>query len=713
MRRREPPQLATWMMEHLMPVDCREAVSGDLLEVYRSGRSDDWYWRQALTACALSWLHSLRMRLNLLVFVLCWSMLAPAWKVLYENPYGADPLQDLLHKAGFGWPIYVGVWLLLSFFFLWAGVLLFTFSQTSVPRVLRDNAARRAFFLVPMVFAPAYGITFLLSVIFLSPYLAHARYAATPLGQIADLSLLADLTRIPYFVALLVALWGTVPSTRKTLDVLASESDDGKMVLKRAPGSFAPTDSFTQVQTLGLVIAAGLVNAMIAVFIFCPLPDKPLINIGALLTRAAFYVCIGTCAGIAGSWAYWMSPWSSLRESSPVPFAPIGLACAASWVWVPAIMLYLEQLSWVAAVLSAIGASALAVTIYDLTQALGRRNITDSGVSKPGEDELFAESLYHPPFEFHGYLIAITLTAAGFALATRSYYSAALMLALSAFVFRWKKISPNRGDVLDRRALRRSGMRLLWMAIPAMVFTMWALLTGVSARGRFGGGSPGAHTAASDDANTDAQKKQATSKGAITSGSGYVSIILRAPQEKEKIKSPVAAPSSPLFSGLKKPLMLQFTGDYWYLQPPNDAPGSNAHRAIGSPLWLNIRSENAISVVMEARQYLGKPIRIDQCGEIDITLENHDEHKGAISIALVLTDGPISDQSAYWVAEQPVVSTLEPGTYSPKTETIRFFIPRDATIREFDGITLKFDPDMQHAMIAPKIAVSQLQFFPR
>ena len=42
MKRTEPPQFATRMLEHCTPADRHEVLSGDLLEEFRSGRSEAW-----------------------------------------------------------------------------------------------------------------------------------------------------------------------------------------------------------------------------------------------------------------------------------------------------------------------------------------------------------------------------------------------------------------------------------------------------------------------------------------------------------------------------------------------------------------------------------------------------------------------------------------------------------------------------------------------
>ena len=48
--RSQPPTLAILVLRHLCPKDNREVLIGDLLETFREGRSDRWFWRQVLVA---------------------------------------------------------------------------------------------------------------------------------------------------------------------------------------------------------------------------------------------------------------------------------------------------------------------------------------------------------------------------------------------------------------------------------------------------------------------------------------------------------------------------------------------------------------------------------------------------------------------------------------------------------------------------------------
>jgi hypothetical protein len=49
----------------------------------------------------------------------------------------------------------------------------------------------------------------------------------------------------------------------------------------------------------------------------------------------------------------------------------------------------------------------------------------------------------------------------------------------------------------------------------------------------------------------------------------------------------------------------------------------------------------------------------------------------------------------------------------PVFETLRFSIPADAKMRSFNEITVMMLPDVEHALVAPKIALRQFQLLPR
>lgn len=56
-----PPALAIWLLQHVCPGSNKEALSGDLLEQFREGRSSGWFWQQVLIAIAIGVLTELRL----------------------------------------------------------------------------------------------------------------------------------------------------------------------------------------------------------------------------------------------------------------------------------------------------------------------------------------------------------------------------------------------------------------------------------------------------------------------------------------------------------------------------------------------------------------------------------------------------------------------------------------------------------------------------
>jgi hypothetical protein len=60
MNNREPPKMAVWLLRRWASPYQRDSLLGDLLEMYRAGRSRLWYWRQVIAALILARARALR-----------------------------------------------------------------------------------------------------------------------------------------------------------------------------------------------------------------------------------------------------------------------------------------------------------------------------------------------------------------------------------------------------------------------------------------------------------------------------------------------------------------------------------------------------------------------------------------------------------------------------------------------------------------------------
>jgi len=710
------------MLEHCIPADHADALACDLLEGIRSGRSDSWYWRQALSACAVSWAKSFRARMPLLLFALLWSMLAPAWKIFIDGIDVVSEFDRIMQRLGPFWifPALAG-WVVLHSIFLWAGILVYLLANPSLGRVTRRRKIIGAFLVAPLVFTPIYGATFLWANLYWYSFFANAKLATTPLGQFADFQMLADVMRLPFFLALLCSLWNLVPQSAhisQTLQVASPPLDSSAQ-----PASLQLAPNLLP-RFFALMLGAGLVNAMIAAFILCRLPASHAPSLESLLTRAILYVALGAFAGILGTLLYWVSPANPFRTHPPLPFSLFALVCAAGWVWVPAMAIFSDQFSGAAALVAGIGAFILAIGLRQSTFSLLAPAPKTIPAIAHKELELFADPFIQPRSEAHGYIIAISLFAAIAALVSHLNFIAAALLACSTSLFAWNKTFVS--SVEPSNPYRRSALRLALVAVPAVLVTVWALLDGVAHRNRFEGIADIAAAsapAAQDDSSRDS-KPQSARKG----GSGYESLILWPFPEKKPIIPPIPTQPSFLASGTTQPLIIRFDGPYWYLQPPDKRPGPNAHQAHGTPLGAEIRSTNELPLVMDAHQPLAASIPIARCREIEVEIENHDNRPGSIAMAILLSDSSVPGKPDLYLGQQPI-SPAEPESKSidsalnatPKPaindasslQTLRFPIPPGSKVRKFNEITVMLLPDTLHSLVGPKIAIRQFQLFPR
>src|SRR5258708_2288676 len=101
MKSSQPPSLATWLLEHLVPGGKNEALEGDLLEDFRRRDSVAWYWRQVFMAILVGCSKELRKRWVVIVFAIIYSSAIP-WKQIWLNV----EFESLLHLGlKLAWPL--------------------------------------------------------------------------------------------------------------------------------------------------------------------------------------------------------------------------------------------------------------------------------------------------------------------------------------------------------------------------------------------------------------------------------------------------------------------------------------------------------------------------------------------------------------------------------------------------------------------------------
>ena len=704
MSRFDPPWMPLWLLEHLTPPEREDALAGDLLEEFRNGRTNGWFWRQALGAWLAAWVQYVARRRSLLLFVLLWSGLAPAWTAVIDRvEQGARTLSLSMNVSPTGL-VGLMLWLSLQLLFLWVGTAVYF---AGFARGRKPGNVLRACGVAAGMFLPVYFATFILMNLFAWPGLDIDRSTMTPLGEIADVRTWAMAIRVPYLVTLLCAMWRWAPRLAMASGQRVAFGN-AAWALPEVRQVGMETDRFALSRFFAFVVGAGLLNAMIAGFLLCRLPESHAPTLAGLLGRATLYVALGAGAGIMGGWVYWNHPGSPFKENAPLPFALFAMVCAAGWMWVPAMTIFYEQISGFTALVAVIGALLLGAGLRSATLRVFAP--VDAGQVWRGKRELFVESLHETPGEAQGYFIALCLYAGGWALTNRSNSAASALLASATFLFAWIRVGA-QGSLGDKAGesnsqYEQAAVRLACVVIPAVLVTAWALMDGVERR----------HHLLSVQAAAGGAEQNAQ-KGASTGIGGYESVILWPYPEKKRIEAPIKLEESLLAPGTTQPLKVTFDGPYWYVQPPEEQPGPTAHEAQGTPLKVGIESGNRLPLIMEAHQRLGGLIRLPRCREIDVDVMNRDNVPGAIAIALRLGNSLVPGANWVQTAEQPLESTLPGHFFAEKTapvfETLHFAVPARARIRSFNEITVLMIPDAGHRKIGPKIAIQQFAFVPR
>jgi hypothetical protein len=707
MRRTQPPSFATWMLEHLTPGERDEALTGDLLESFRSGRTSGWYWRQAFGACVAGWLNHLRERRSLLVFAVIWSLLAPVWIAVQDRIENGSLVSGQMWRMDgpfSGFSSYA-LWLVLNLSFIWVGMLLYFVSHPNFTQSFSKRKVIRAFALTAPMFLFAYFGTFVLMNLYFFPGPQIDRRTITPTGEITDLRMWADVLRVPYFVTLLCSLWETKRRSRNTATTVADVKDTDSAVLCGATDLVSRPDQWNVKPFFGFMVGAGLLNALMAALLLCRLPGAHTPSLASLFVRALIYLAVCICAGLGSAWFYWNRPASPFRADPPISFGIFVLICAPAWVWAPSAMLLYAQKSPLVVLVAMLGAALLAIGMRNTMPIAPIPAEPILSSRQPEERDIFAESLCVAPIELHGYFVAICIYAASYSLYESWILTAGGLCAVGAFLFTWKwGLTPSHAFNSKRAALR-----LTSVALPAILLTVWALLEGVSHRNESAAMSAAA-------AGGDGSRQKPNSRASGRAPGAYESVILWPGPEKTQIILQLPQQTSLLAPGKSRPLIIRFNGPYWYLQPPDNRPGPKAHQACGTPLAVSVESNSSIPLIMEAHQSLGRPISLAHCREIQVEIENRDNRPGAISMAVLLTDSALPKKPTLYLGQQPVVSS-EARRYSSNSfsthETLRFSVPAGTTIREFDEITVMLLPDMERSLVGPKIAIEQFVLLAR
>jgi hypothetical protein len=207
MKRENPPGVAKWILEHLVPGKTNDALAGDLLEEFRCGRSTLWYWRQVLSAFVVGCTRELRASWLAFVFAFVWAIPAPVLDIFVLRKIGM--MKFFAQRWDLSWPFSTicdfGLTITWYLLYISAGVLFYFLVISIATRHINLRRLARALWISSLVYIAAFAVVMSYMAVF--PF--HG--SLIDIRQVTPLSSMAlwfVWLRVPVFVALVAVLSG-------------------------------------------------------------------------------------------------------------------------------------------------------------------------------------------------------------------------------------------------------------------------------------------------------------------------------------------------------------------------------------------------------------------------------------------------------------------------------------------------------------------------
>jgi hypothetical protein len=209
MNNRKPPALATWMLDHLRSRGSNEALSGDLLEAFRTGRSAGWYWYQVIAAIAIAWGRNVWHHRVTLFFAAVWSVFSPAWLLLPVR-FSLDSLVGDTSHIPWPWSFICAIVFgaVIAMLFIWLGVAVYSTFHLLAHGNLSLRSVRKGFLWGLVAYGLAQACKLAISIHYPQPP-SHAEHwgSLTVLGVIENFETWSTLLRFPDFIGTATTLW--------------------------------------------------------------------------------------------------------------------------------------------------------------------------------------------------------------------------------------------------------------------------------------------------------------------------------------------------------------------------------------------------------------------------------------------------------------------------------------------------------------------------
>ena len=520
-------------------------------------------------------------------------------------------------------------------------------------------------------------------------------------------------------------------------------------------------------------VVLGFMAAVVATILGAALsPDKPLTGLSLLGRATAYVFLVFAAAAITTYLGFLVS-----GEGRTTRTREVAIRTAATTLWLPPLLMFSAQRSWVVLVIWVVFLVEVARLIAFLTDKL---HDDAAGLAQTALDAPFPVLKQDFPTGVSVLGVLMIQGAIFSAVGDRDILAGLLYLAGTvAIAYRALQMlqdfpTPNHRD---------PSRRILAALFTATFLTVFAWLPYIAGSRGSGAGGDSRETAANGRRSSDARqayeagarkdKNRQPDQGAAAALARLRALFLSGNSESHtnsltvakrildstfeqptdgtsvrmksfrntKIVSAVAV-VGPVFPGIKlypeaKPrtrlvappplsitasfgaarsdtLSIPFDGVYWFWRGPSDQPPSNSVVMHGSPSAQFFRSTDGDGMSMEARQNLGFMVDPKRYGAIELFIENADPFPNTVSILLKIRDTTIPGKPLLSLGMEGVSAPVSSvRSGTAANQMLRFRIPSALAIGRFDELTVSYYLKGARSDRSARIAIERFRLVPR
>lgn len=192
----------------------------------------------------------------------------------------------------------------------------------------------------------------------------------------------------------------------------------------------------------------------------------------------------------------------------------------------------------------------------------------------------------------------------------------------------------------------------------------------------------------------------------LTERKAPIPLILRHPEDtlRTRTKQTLSSVASILFSG-----------EYWFFHWPLRRPPASALMERGDPTSMNVTSEDFRTMVMQARQSIGRSIDVHCCHWIDVVVNGDDQEPETVVMELILMNSSAPQHNSQTLGAETLASPLRISASPPsktKNASFRFAMPSHPAIRSFDELVVWFHLEAPRSRRSATVAIERFDLIP-